>query len=132
MLTRIAMAVVLAGLVLPALAADKDDVVREIPIKLEREVASGAVDKPTVITSEAELAKAIPEKDVQAKVAKDVDFKTHKLLFFVWTGSGTDKLTPTAEKNKVVFGYTPGVTDDVKKHFRLFALSKDASWQVAK
>ncbi|MGE3805881.1 MAG: hypothetical protein AB7K24_14495 [Gemmataceae bacterium] len=124
-------AVLFAALSFPLLAAD-EAVVRALPIKLERKEATGTVDKPTVIASAAQLSKAIPEKDVQARVAKEVDFSKQQVLFFAWTGSGTDKLTPKAEGNKVVFQYAPGVTDDVARHFKLFVLAKDATWKVAR
>ncbi len=116
--------------------AKKDDkkTVREIDLKgLKRELP-GQFGKPAVITSAEELAKAFPEKDIQARIAKDVDFQKEQLLFFAWSGSGGDKLTYKVEDGKkgpeVVFQRAAGFTDDLASHFRLFAVPRGAAWRI--
>lgn len=108
--------------------------VREIDVKgLKRGFPKGKAEQPLAITTQAELAKAFPEEDWQTKIKKDVDFAKEKLLFFTWSGSGMDKITPKAEKGEkptVVFQYRRGLTRDLRSHFRLYALPKDAEWKV--
>jgi hypothetical protein len=90
--------------------------------------------KPVMITNADELAKAIADKDWQAKIAKQVDFNKEQLVFFAWAGSGQDKLSARVDKDKkepvVVFSYTQGLTDDLRSHFHLYAVGKDATWRV--
>jgi hypothetical protein len=124
-------------LALPALspAEEKKDLVREISLRgLKRPMPDGDVHKPAAIANEKDLAKAIPEEEVQARVKKEVDFGKEKLLFFAWSGSGGDKVTPSVKDGEkgpeVVFRYQAGLTDDLRFHFRLFAVPKDATWRV--
>lgn len=117
----------------PAKKDDKDAVVKEIDLKgLKLGEPRGNVTKPTAITSEDELAKAIENKDAQAAIKKAVDFKKQYLLFFAWAGSGQDKLDYAVAKGKkgpeVTFKYTAGRTRDLRPHFHLFAIRKDAEW----
>lgn len=130
-----------AGLVMPlaALADEpkKETIVKEIDLKdakLGRPM--GAVDKPTVITSEDELKKAFSEEALQARLKKEVDFKTQKLVFFAWAGSGQDKLDFKVEKGEkapeVVFQYKAGLTRDLRPHHHLYVIPKDVTWKVAK
>jgi hypothetical protein len=129
----------LCGLALPLGArageAGKKDpaAVREIDLKGYRGDAKGDVRKPTAITSAEELAKAFPDKEWQERIAKQVDFGKEKLLLFRWAGSGGDRISPAAgkgDKAPVVFHYRAGLTDDLRRHFRLFAIPKDATWRV--
>jgi hypothetical protein len=113
----------------------KDAIVRELDAKgVPRVLERGTVDKPTIITSAEELAKAISVEEVQARIKKEVDFAKEKMLFFAWSGSGGDKLTPTVEKGEkgpeVVFQYRRGLTKDLRPHVHLFAIPKDATWKV--
>ena len=85
------MAAVPVGEKEPAKAADPVKAIELKDLKLKaNEVRLG---KPTVITSEEELAKAIADKDAQAAIKKQVDFKTQQVVFFSWSGSGGDKLS---------------------------------------
>ncbi len=120
-----------------AAKADKDALVREIDLKgLKLLEAKGMVEKPTVITSEEELKKAIPDEDAQQQIKKDVDFSKQTVLYFAWAGSGQDSLTFKEEKtNKglaIVFTYQPGRTRDLRRHSKVIVIPKDATWNFAK
>ncbi len=88
--------------------------------------------KPTIkITSAEELAKAIPGKEWQDRIGKQVDFAKEYLLFFAWGGSSGDQLAFRFEDGKgVVFTYSQGVKDDLRPHYRMFAIRKDMNWRV--
>src|SRR5262245_45061570 len=140
-LMRFAMNLLVAGFVLAPLArADDpskkpDAVVREIDLKgYPAAPPRGDVHKPVIITTAEELARAFVKPEWQDRVKKQVDFARDKLLFFAWSGSGGDRLMATASKGKdgpvIVFHYSAGLTDDVKAHFRLFALPRTATWRV--
>ena len=129
----------LCALVLPlglfADAAAKKDAnagVRRSDIKpLFKEPPRGDVTKPTVITNDEELAKAFPDKELQIRIKKEVDFSKEKLLYFAWGGSGQDKFAfKGVIKQEVVFIYTPGLTRDLRPHAYLYAVPKDATWTV--
>lgn len=96
--------------------------------------AKGDVRKPTVISSAEELEKAIPDAEARAAIAKQIDFKQSKLLWFQWAGSGGDKLTAEAKvidnKGVVVFTVQRGRTRDLRQHHRLFAVGSALEWQV--
>jgi hypothetical protein len=138
---RAAMSLLAAGLVL-ASGASADDpskkavpAVREIDLKgYSSDRPGGDVQKPVIITTAEELARAFPNREWQQRVGKQADFAREKLLLFAWSGSGTDRLTATAGKGKdgpvIVFHYTAGLTDDVKAHFRLFAVPMAATWRL--
>jgi hypothetical protein len=93
----------------------------------------GKVSEPTVITSAAELAKAIADDEAQTKIKGQVDFAKEKLLFFKWSGSGGDKLgfkTNKGDKGlEVTILLKPGLTRDLRQHHQLFVLPKDATWK---
>jgi hypothetical protein len=107
--------------------------VRELDVKFAGGTA-GKPTEPTVISTDDELAKAVADKDAVAAVRKAVDFGKEKVLYFRWAGSGADKLAftvDTSEKGRAVtFTYTPGRTRDLRQHGKLFALPKDAKFEV--
>jgi RNA polymerase sigma factor (sigma-70 family) len=107
---------------------------REIDLKgYMAEGPKGHVSKPTNITSAEELAKAFVDKEWQDRIIKQVDFAKEQLLLFAWQGSSGDQLSFKVEVGKemtVVFTYSPGVDQDLRPHFRLFAIPKNASWRV--
>ncbi|MCI0459329.1 MAG: hypothetical protein L0Z62_20460 [Gemmataceae bacterium] len=113
---------------------DKDAVVREIKVPGFKGLPKGNPKKPTVITNAEELAKTFLETDRQEAIQKQVDFAKDKLLFFAWSGSGGDRLTPTVDKGKdgpaVTFAYSPGLTRDLRAHVHLYAIPKGATWTV--
>ena len=114
----------------------KGAVVREIDLKgFTRAKTRGVASKPTKITNAEELAKAFPDSDEEwlDRIAKQVDFEKDELLFFAWTGSGTDRLSFKVEQTKkgpvVVFSYKQGLGDDIPRpRFRLYAIAKN--WRV--
>jgi hypothetical protein len=127
----------------PALLADeaepkdpKAPVAREIKVTSGLPVRKGLLDKPTKITSAAELAKEVPNKDAQAAIAKQVDFKKEYLLLFAWSGSGGDRINFKVEKGKggpeVVFAYTRGFTRDLRRHGKLFAVPNKTTYRMGK
>ncbi len=96
----------------------------------------GNMPKPVEIKSADELAKAAMFADDagRAAIKKQVDFSKQKLVVFVWSGSGGDKLSGamTRDGKSAVFTYTAGVTDDLKRHAHVFAVHKDAKVKVGK
>jgi hypothetical protein len=112
----------------------KAEIAREIVLKSFPGTSErGDVHKPTRITNADELAKAVPDKAWQERIAKKVDFAKEYLLLFSWAGSGQDKLTSQAWQAivpGVEFVYTEGKTEDLRSHFRLFAVAKNLIWQV--
>ena len=115
----------------PAKAADPVKVIELKDLKLKAN--EKGLSKPTVITSEEELAKAITDKDAQAAIKKQVDFKTQQVVFFSWSGSGGDKLsheTKGDKKVEVIFTYKAGATFDLRPHTHMFVLPKDATWKL--
>jgi hypothetical protein len=96
--------------------------------------AKGKATEPTVIASAEELAKIFADDDAVAAIKKAVDFKTEKVLYFAWSGSGQDKISFSVEELKkgieVKFTYTRGLTRDLRQHKKLFALPRDATFKV--
>jgi len=125
------------GLLLP-LTAGADDtkdrqVLKNIDVKdLKLTQVRAAFTKPIEITSAEELAKAFPDKEVQERLKKEVNFGTHRLLYFAWSGSGQDRLDPAIDGSKpeVLFVFTPGRTRDYRAHFHLFALRKNVPFKL--
>jgi hypothetical protein len=111
---------------------DKDAQVREIDLKgLKLPEAKGMVEKPTVITSEEELKKAVPDEDAQKQIKKDVDFSKQKVVMFAWSGSGQDSLTFKEDKTDkglaVMMTFQPGKTRDLRPHYMVLVVPKDAT-----
>lgn len=130
---RAILAVAVGLAVSAAVAQEKKSVVRELDLK-NAEVnfkERGDVTKPTKITSAEELAKALPGKELEEKIGKQVDFSKEYLLLFRWSGSGGDKLTADGEK-KATFTLKRGLTRDLRPHLHLFAVAKDVEWELAK
>jgi len=134
---------VIGGLSVPlAMSAQEkqpkqDAVVQEIDIKgAKLKPVRGGLKAPTVIASADELAKAIEDAGAQDTIKKAVDFAKQKLLYFAWSGSGGDKLGFTVGKSdkapEVAFQLTRGLTRDLRAHFKLYAVPKDATWRMDK
>jgi RNA polymerase sigma factor (sigma-70 family) len=114
-------------------------VFREIDLKgYQGELPKNDFTKPVVISNAKELFKAFPNQNVgfpdsewRYKITRQVDFTREHLLFFAWSGSGGDKMLIRGEKTKqVVFRRQPGVNTDLKAHFHLYAISKEAAWTI--
>jgi hypothetical protein len=116
---------------------DKKDV-REIKLKgTKKGFPRNPVDKPAVITSDKELNEAFKEDaDEAARLKKEVDFGKERLVYFFWSGSGGDRLNYKVDQDKketaVLFLYTPGLTRDLRAHYHLYAIPKDATWRLQK
>jgi hypothetical protein len=116
---------------------DAKEAVKEIDLKGLRQspAEGGDVKKPALITSAEELTKAFPEEELQGRIKKEVNFDKQRLLFFAWASSGGDKLDFKVEEDKkgpeVVFSYRGGLTKDLRGHFHLYVIPKDATWRMA-
>jgi len=116
-------------------AGGKDDAVREIDVKgvkLAPAPPGSTHTKPAKITTVAELGEVIPDGLARIQIATQVDFTEQYLLFFRWSGSGGDKLTPKVDAGTkaVVFQYQAGLTDDLRHHAHLYVIKKGFSWTV--
>lgn len=85
---------------------------------------------PTEIKTAEELAKTLPQEEVVAAIKKEVNFDKQKLLFFAWAGSGQDKVSGEIVKEEAIFTYKRGLTRDLRSHYHLFAIPKDAKFKV--
>ncbi len=115
-------------------------VVRELDVRgIPADNTDAKEHRQTVFDNADQLAEAMPDKEWQAKIAKQVDFDNERLLFFSWSGSSGDKLTYTVEEGKVgptvvfhySFHYSFGKTKDLVRHAHLFALPRDVGFKVA-
>jgi len=108
---------------------------RELQTKGWKVSLTSSPVKPAKITSAGELAKLVPEKEIQARLLKEVDFKQEYLLVFAWSGSGEDNLSMKVEKGKdgdeAVFSYKRGVTLDLRRHLHIFAIPKGMASRIA-
>jgi hypothetical protein len=122
----------------PAFADEPDANIKALATKgVKFDFAKGGNEPKAVeIKSADELAKAAMFADDAGRdaIKKQVDFSKQKLVVFVWSGSGGDKLSGALSKNgkSVVFNYTQGLTDDLRRHAHVFAVPKDAEVKMAK
>ncbi len=117
-------------------APDAAATVREISTDgIEADFPKTKPTAPKVIATADELAAAFKSKEVIERLKKEVDLKTHDLIYFAWSGSGQDRIASSIVENdgkrEVVFTYSPGRTRDLRSHIRLFAVAKDVKWRVA-
>lgn len=107
-----------------AIASEKDDKI---------ETKDGAATKPVAVTTDKELEKAIPDEATRTRIAKLIDLKEQTLLVFAWESSGGDKIEYTVLESfpeQIKFSYTPGKTDDLRRHVKLFAVRNNVRWSV--
>lgn len=86
--------------------------------------------EPRVIKSAEEVAKYF-DKEAQAALTKRVDFTKQIVLVFAWKGSGQDKLDYKVLESfpeQVVFELTPGQTEDLRSHARVYVLRSNVKW----
>jgi hypothetical protein len=126
---------VIAFLAAPDLvAADKhslspiDTKAKDIAVAVPKD---GHIRKATEITSAEELAKSpLCAAGSAEKLKKEVNFETEKLVVFAWTGSARDTVTGEflsfGKTTFVAFGYTQGLTRDLRQHVRVFVVPKSA------
>ncbi len=89
-------------------------------------------NKPLVVESPEAAGKYFADGDL-TKLKGQVDFKQQKLLIFAWAGSGQDQLTFTVAESypeQIIFQYKRGLTKDLHKHVRLFALRSNVQWST--
>ena len=86
--------------------------------------------KSTLISDHKELKDTFQDEEVVASIAKEVDFSKQKLIFFVWSSSGKDRITPKSLKNEIEFEYIRGLTRDLSTHVKLFVIPKGAKFKV--
>ncbi len=116
----------------PALA-DEKSAVKEIPAK-ELKIAfnnDSKVTDPTEIKSVDDLAKSPALEGAADEVKKAVDFEKQKLVLFMWSGSGGDRLAANLKTSTATFTLTRGKTFDLRQHTHLFVVPKDAEVKVA-
>lgn len=107
------------------------DIANDKADKIETE--KGKAAEPTVVASEKELEKAIPDEATRKRVAKLVDFKEQTLLVFAWQGSGGDKLSYTVAESfpeQIKFTLTPGLTRDLRGHVKLYVVRNNVKWSA--
>ena len=107
---------------------------KDIPTVQPKE---GGVTKPTEIKSAEELAKSpLFGAGAADKLKKHVDFAKEKLVVLAWSGSGQDSVAGTSQtKDKtttVQFLHAPGKTRDLRQHFMVFVVPKDAEVKAEK
>jgi hypothetical protein len=94
----------------------------------------GNAPKPVEIKSAEELANSPLFADAASREAikKQVNFAKEKLVVFVWSGSGQDKLSGQLIKRggTAVFTYKVGRTDDLRRHAYLFAVPNYAKVEL--
>ena len=94
----------------------------------------GSFGPPIVITSQEQLYGAVSDQKARDAISGATDFSRQALLMFSWTGSGTDRLigTPSvvAGHTTIEFQFRYGLTDDLRPHQVLLAVSKDAEWHI--
>ena len=110
---------------------EKKIVAREIKVAGLPKVRR-AFKEPVKITSQAELEKAIEDKEARANVLKEVDLKKEFLLFFQWAGSGKDLLEMQEKDGVQTFTYYVGRTKDLRIHVKLFALPLKTEYKLPK
>jgi hypothetical protein len=131
--------VVFAGTV-PAFADKKPDppAVRALDLKWVRVVPESdfGEPKPFQIVNDEDLAVSPLFVDARSRavIKSQVDFEHEKLVVFVWSGSGQDRLTGAlgTDGKVAVFTYKVGLTDDLRRHAYAFAVPKDATVEVKK
>lgn len=118
--------------ILPASAIGADEI-KEIKVEGYKPTGRPTTQAtmPTEIKSAEELAKTFTQEEVVAAIKKEVDFSKQKLVFFAWAGSGQDKITGVLNKDEATFIYTRGLTRDLRSHYHLFAVPRDAKVLVA-
>ena len=84
---------------------------------------------PFVANSKVEAVKLLGLQQAE-DIEKQMSFKTHRVLLFMWAGSGQDRLDFDLVNGKAIFRYVPGRTRDYRKHQKAFAVNKTLTWEV--
>ncbi len=131
----------LAGAVTLAAVEEPKDATALAPREIK--LAKGKVDpvrspfeRPKVIATAEELAKAVPDREAQKVISKGIDFSKEQLLLFRWSGSGMDSLTFRTDKiedgEEVVFSFEKGSTRDLRDHVKLYAVPRKMMYRLGK
>lgn len=91
----------------------------------------GKRTEPTVVSSQEQLQRVMPNREDAHRIGKAVDFETHQLLIFAWEGDAQDRLAVKAEDAAVRFvhwGNDGG--KDPHLHCHLFAVQNSAKYSV--
>jgi len=128
--------VIVLLLAVPMVRAEEKTGVRELKVPDIQPVARRTnKPEPVKYTSAADFEKAFMGKGVK-EVLKQVDFSKEYIVAFAWAGSGGDQVGFRVDKGQageeVTFGYTPGVTDDLRRHLKLFVLPSKATFKMGK
>jgi len=97
------------------------------------EIKPGAFNSPTLVIDAKDLAKLVTDETARTAIAKQVDFKTHKLVIFAWQGSGQDGIDVAVLESfpeQLVFTKKPGLTRDLRTHVKVFAVRNDVKYTV--
>ena len=84
---------------------------------------------PFAANSKVEAVKLLGLQQAE-DIEKQMSFKTHRVLLFMWAGSGQDRLDFDLVNGKAIFRYVPGRTRDYRKHQKAFAVNKALKWEV--
>jgi hypothetical protein len=127
----------LLGLATAVFAGEKAPVgpIKKLALKQSRDsfgkvMAKSSRKKPLLIEDAATAAKYFSKDELKA-LAKEMDFKTQKLVVFAWSGSGGDKLTHAVMESypeQIRFQCKRGRTKDLRSHWYVYALRKNVTF----
>jgi hypothetical protein len=90
----------------------------------------GNVLKPQLLESVEDVANLLGSQSASV-IKQQMQFETHGVLVFQWSGSGHDSLViKTVNDHMATFQYTRGRTRDLRQHVQAFALDKRIVWNV--
>ena len=84
---------------------------------------------PFAANSKVEAVKLLGLQQAE-DIEEQMSFKTHRVLLFMWAGSGQDRLDFDLGDGNATFRYVPGRTRDYRKHQKAFAVNKALTWEV--
>ena len=108
-----------------------DERVRPLQLKvsLQSEIR-GDIFKPRFLKSVEDVVNLLGRQSAVA-IDQQMQFETHGVLVFQWSGSGRDALAiKTVHDGVVTFQYTRGRTRDLRQHVQAFVLDKRIGWNV--
>ena len=121
----------LVGIVFFLILLPGDERVQALQLKgpLHSEIR-GNVFKPRFLESVEDVVKLFGPQSAAA-IEQQMQFETHGVLVFQWSGSGHDTLAiKTVHDDVATFKYTRGRTRDLRRHVQAFALEKSIVWNV--
>ena len=108
-----------------------DERVRPLQLKvsLHSEI-HGDIFKPRFLESVEDVVNLLGRQSAVA-IDQQIQFETHGVLVFQWSGSGHDTLVlKTVHDDVATFKYTRGRTRDLRQHVQAFVLDKRIGWNV--